>query len=96
MGMVNPTIAASMGAASWIRRTFELARKLRAESPNEPLHDFSLGNPHLEPPEAVLAQLRKLLAERHPGAHRYMTTAGLPETRAAVAAACSRRERVEV
>ncbi len=92
--MLNPAIAASMGSASWIRRVFEAGRQLKAERGAANVCDFSLGNPHLEPPAAVLARLRELAADPEVGRHCYMTNAGYPEVRAKLAAAVSEREGV--
>ncbi|MCL6560748.1 MAG: pyridoxal phosphate-dependent aminotransferase, partial [Firmicutes bacterium] len=46
---------------------------------------FTLGNPNVEPPKAFKEELKKLALEPVPGMHRYMSNAGYPETRRAVA-----------
>lgn len=69
----------SMG--SEIRRVFLLGQKLREENPNIDLVDLSLGNPDLEPPDEVRAELVKLAQENVAGAHRYMDNAGYPDVR---------------
>ncbi len=78
-------IREAMERSSWIRRMFEEGARLKAEFGAENVFDFSLGNPNVEPPEAVRQALRELLAEERPGAHGYMPNAGYPEVRAAVA-----------
>ncbi|HVQ75793.1 MAG TPA: pyridoxal phosphate-dependent aminotransferase, partial [Candidatus Binatia bacterium] len=47
--------------------------------------DFTLGNPEIEPPPAVLAAARRVLESPVPHRHAYMPNAGHPEVRAAVA-----------
>ena len=69
---------------SWIRRMFELAGQLRADG-GGPVHDLSLGNPSLEPPEVWRAAVRETLEGEPPGMHRYMTNAGYPEVRTFIA-----------
>ena len=73
---------------------YEIARKLKADVGEANVCDFSLGNPHLEPPPAVLDEFKRLAASNEPGSHRYMTTAGLPEVRKRIAEHVGRREGV--
>lgn len=88
--MLSKKIAQSMQASSWIRRMFEEGARLRAAHGEGAVHDFSLGNPVLDPPERVLEALVRAADPRRPGAHRYMPNAGYPEVRAAVAGYLSR------
>lgn len=71
--------------SSWIRAMFEEGDRLRAEVGAENVYDFSLGNPDLEPPAEFNTVLQELAADLSPGMHGYMSNAGYPETRAAVA-----------
>ncbi|MBW1710522.1 MAG: pyridoxal phosphate-dependent aminotransferase [Deltaproteobacteria bacterium] len=71
--------------ASWIREMFEAGDRLRAEVGPENVFDFSLGNPDVEPPVEFKNILQELAADKTPGLHGYMSNAGLPETRSAVA-----------
>ena len=73
---------------STTRRMFEEGARLKKIHGADRVFDFSLGNPDLEPPEAVTAALRETAADPAPGSHHYMSNAGYPETRAA----CARRE----
>jgi aspartate aminotransferase len=82
---VSRSIAAQMENASWIRRMFEIGIQLRKERGPENVFDFSLGNPEVEPPEAVLAALRRVVAADRPHSHGYMPNAGFPAVRDAVA-----------
>jgi aspartate aminotransferase len=82
---ISRSIAEQMERSSWIRRMFEIGIQLRRERGAENVFDFSLGNPEVEPPAAVLDALRQVASEAPPHAHGYMPNAGFPEVRAAVA-----------
>jgi aspartate aminotransferase len=84
-GSVSRAIAGQMERSSWIRRMFETGIQLRRERGAENVFDFSLGNPEVEPPAAVLNALRQVVAEERPHGHGYMPNAGFPEVRAAIA-----------
>lgn len=85
-GAIAEQVAADLSASSWIRGMFEKGVELRAKFGAENVHDFSLGNPNANPPEAFFEALRGVTTERAPRMHRYMPNAGIPETRSAVAA----------
>jgi len=78
-------IATQISKSSWIRRMFEEGERLRQEFGAEHVHDFTLGNPDVEPPEAFQREFLSLAQHPLPGMHRYMNNAGYTETRAAVA-----------
>jgi aspartate aminotransferase len=80
-----------MERSSWIRRMFEIGIQLRKERGAENVFDFSLGNPEVEPPAAVLDALRQVVSESRPHAHGYMPNAGFPEARAAIASHLAER-----
>lgn len=82
---VSRSITAQMENASWIRRMFEIGIQLRKERGPENVFDFTLGNPEVEPPEAVLEALRRVVAANRPRSHGYMPNAGFPAVRDAVA-----------
>jgi aspartate aminotransferase len=84
-GSVSRSIADQMERSSWIRRMFETGIQLRRERGPENVFDFSLGNPEVEPPAAVLEVLRQVVSESRPHAHGYMPNAGFPEVRDAIA-----------
>ncbi len=73
-------------SASWIRKMFEEGERLRQLHGTDKVFDFTLGNPNLEPPAAFKEELRKLVQNPVPGMHRYMSNAGYPDTRRAIAA----------
>jgi len=79
-------LRALMANASWIRKMFEEGNRLRAELGPERVFDFSLGNPDLEPPPQLAAELQRLVQDDRRGAHAYMPNTGYPEVREAVAA----------
>jgi aspartate aminotransferase len=82
---VSHAIAAQLEHSSWIRRMFEIGIQLRRERGAENVFDYSLGNPEVEPPAAVIAALRQTVAENPPHSHGYMPNAGYPEVRSGVA-----------
>lgn len=69
---------------SAIRAMFEEGNALRKIHGNEVL-DFTLGNPSLEPPKALQDALVELATKPPPNLHLYMSNAGLPSARAAIA-----------
>jgi aspartate aminotransferase len=82
---VSRAVAEQLERASWIRRMFEIGIQLRKERGPENVFDFSLGNPEVEPPDALIEALREVVAENRPHSHGYMPNAGFPEVRATVA-----------
>jgi aspartate aminotransferase len=82
---VAKTIAKQLENASWIRRMFEEGVRMKRERGVDAIFDFSLGNPDVEPPPAVLDALRRIAASNLPGAHGYMPNPGYTEVREAVA-----------
>lgn len=82
MSVAN-TIKEQLERASWIRRMFEEGIRMKAEHGPENVYDFTLGNPEVEPPPAVLGALDRVVAERRP--HGYMPNAGFPAVRERVA-----------
>ena len=83
---VAKKIAESSLRSSWIRQMFEEGAALAEIHGCDNVFDFSIGNPNLEPPEEFQRVLEELVHDPDPGLHGYMSNAGYPETRAAVAA----------
>ncbi len=83
--IVAATIAKQLEHASWIRRMFEEGIRLKAERGAENIFDFTLGNPEVDPPEQVIAALRRVVQQNRSGSHGYMPNAGFPEVREIVA-----------
>ena len=82
---ISQKVRENLNRSSWIRKMFEEGDRLRRELGPDAVFDYSLGNPDIEPPAEFRAALRSLAENPQPGMHRYMSNAGYPETRAAVA-----------
>ena len=92
---VSKTIAKQLENASWIRRMFEEGVRLKRERGADAICDFSLGNPDMEPPPAVLDALRRVAAGSRPGSHGYMPNPGYPQVRETVAKKLQRETGLE-
>ncbi len=79
----------SMQEGGSIRRMFEVGTELTQKHGAENVFDLSLGNPVMEPPKELVAEMRRIAGSDTPGLHRYMPNAGYVETRAAVAQSLS-------
>lgn len=82
---ISNAIVQQMEKSSWIRRMFEAGLQLRRERGDANVFDYSLGNPDVEPPDAVIDALRRIASENRPHSHSYMPNAGYPEVRATMA-----------
>ena len=85
-----------MEQSSWIRKMFEEGIALKSRYGEGNVFDFSLGNPDLEPPFPFFETLKRIVGEEKRGKHGYMTNAGYPETRKAIADYLSREHRREI
>ena len=83
--IVSKAVTDNLTKASWIRRMFEEGARLKQERGADKVFDFTLGNPEIEPPPAVLAAARRVLDSTDLHLHAYMPNAGHPRVRAAVA-----------
>src|SRR3989475_3003732 len=83
--IVSRAVPDNLKKASWIRRMFEEGARLKQERGADKVFDFTLGNPEVEPPAAVLAAARRVLQSEAPHLHAYMPNAGHPRVREAVA-----------
>src|SRR5215471_9920038 len=83
--MISRSISTQMERSSWIRQMFEIGIRMRRERGSENVFDFSLGNPDVEPPDAVIETLQRIASSPLPHRHGYMPNAGFPEVRAAIA-----------
>lgn len=81
----------AIAKGSTTRKMFEEGARLKSIHGADKVFDFSLGNPDLEPPEAILNALERVAADRSPGSHHYMSNAGFLETRQACATREQRR-----
>src|SRR5215468_2334592 len=83
--IVARAVTDNLAKASWIRRMFEEGARLKQERRADKVFDFTLGNPEIEPPPAVLAAARRVLDSKDLHLHAYMPNAGQPRVREAVA-----------
>jgi aspartate aminotransferase len=83
--IVSRAVTDNLAKASWIRRMFEEGARLKQERGADKVFDFTLGNPEIEPPPAVLAAARRALDSPELHRHAYMPNAGHPRVREAVA-----------
>ncbi len=88
--MFSKKIVENLTRSSFIRAMFEEGEKLKAKYGPENVFDFSLGNPVIEPPPAVKDTLIKLGNSQNEGYFRYMSNAGYPGAREAVAKSLSK------
>jgi aspartate aminotransferase len=65
--IVARTIQEQLERASWIRRMFEEVVRPKPARGAENVFDFTLGNPDLDPPPAVLEALRAAAGSDAPG-----------------------------
>ncbi len=93
---VSRRIKEMMESSSWIRRMFEAGSQLKAVHGADAVCDFSLGNPDMEPPAEFQKTLAEIVAAPIPHKHGYMSNAGYPEVRAAVAERVSSEQGVPV
>src|SRR5262245_33469132 len=74
--IISRSVADNLTKASWIRRMFEEGARLKQERGADKVFDFTLGNPEIEPPPAVLAAAKRVLESDAPHLHAYMPNAG--------------------
>lgn len=77
---------------SAVREMFEEGNRLAAIYGRENVYDFSLGNPNIPAPEKVKAAVTEVL-ETEPSTmvHGYMSNAGYPDVRSAIALSLNKR-----
>ncbi|MBT9159148.1 MAG: pyridoxal phosphate-dependent aminotransferase [Dehalococcoidia bacterium] len=85
MNVIAKKVEMSLTRASWIRKMFEEGNRLREILGEDKVYDFTLGNPVHEPPARFYQELKRLAENPITGMHRYMSNAGYPESRRAVA-----------
>ncbi len=85
MSYISEKMLGYVKRASWIRKMFEEGARLKQRYGPENVYDFSLGNPHLEPPKEFFETLKEEIEHSFPHVHGYMPNAGFPEVRETVA-----------
>ena len=92
MSMVSGKMQVLLQNNSVVRAMFEEGNRLAAIYGRENVYDFSLGNPNVPAPEAVNQAIRDVLREKDSVyVHGYMSNAGYPEVRRAVADSLNQR-----
>src|SRR3974377_445151 len=71
MMSIGRVVEEQMEHASWIRRMFEIGARLKRERGEENVFDFTLGNPDGEPPQELIAALRRVVDKNAPRSHPY-------------------------
>lgn len=90
--MIAKNMVGLVQGSSVIRAMFEEGKRLASIHGAENVYDFSLGNPSVEPPEAVRQAIEKILDEEAPNyVHGYMSNSGYEEVREAVAQSLNKR-----
>lgn len=84
--MISKKMLKYVEGSSVTRAMFEEGKRLAKLYGAENVYDFSLGNPSVEPPEAVKESMIQVLNEEKPNKiHGYMSNAGHEEVREAIA-----------
>lgn len=90
--MIAKNMVGLVQGSSVIRAMFEEGKRLASIHGAENVYDFSLGNPSVEPPEAVGQAIKKILDEEAPNyVHGYMSNSGYEEVREAIAQSLNKR-----
>ena len=84
--MINRNMAELGMERSVIREIFEYGNRLKAETGEQNVFDFSLGNPSIEPPKVVTKTLENLIKSESPASlHGYTSAGGALAARKTVA-----------
>lgn len=94
--MFSEKIVKNLNNSSWIRLMFEEGTILAKRYGEDKVYDYSLGNPYAEPPEEVIASLKKHVSGDEKGIHRYMSNAGYPEVREKIARALDKEGKLNL
>ena len=90
--MISEKMRPLVANNSAIRQMFEEGLRLAQEYGPENVFDFSIGNPNVPPPDSVKEAIIDVLNNMDPiKVHGYMSNAGFPETRKAIAGNLNRR-----
>ena len=97
MELLSKAVEGYMAHSSMIRRMFEAGIELRKKYGNDKVYDFSLGNPDLPAPKAVVKGLQDFAAKcDQPFAFGYTPNAGAPWAREALAKWVSKEQGVQI
>ncbi|MGL4736236.1 MAG: pyridoxal phosphate-dependent aminotransferase [Cellulosilyticaceae bacterium] len=85
--MISNKMQTLEAGSSTIRAMFEEGKRLAAIHGAENVFDFSLGNPNVEPPEAITSAISEILSQETPNlVHGYMNNSGYEDVRQDIAA----------
>ena len=70
MQLVSTQIENYQKNSSWIRRMFEAGIELKKKYGEEAVCDFSLGNPDLTPPKAIIDGIKQMAIDADKPAHQ--------------------------
>ena len=93
---ISAGVKQALGTSSMIRKMFEEGNRLKKQFGQDKVFDFSLGNPDLDPPQAFHEILVKLANEDQKGSHGYMSNAGYPHVREALAKKASVEQKTDI
>ncbi len=74
MQLVSTQIENYQKNSSWIRRMFEAGIELKKKYGEEAVCDFSLGNPDLTPPKAIIDGIKQMAIDADKPGHRRRQT----------------------
>ena len=83
-------------SAGVIRKMFEEGAVLKQKYGEDKVYDFSLGNPDLDPPQAVVDAIKEYAQDTSHNCHGYMPNAGYPQARQAMADKSAKEQGVSV
>jgi len=83
-------------SAGVIRKMFEEGAVLKQKYGADKVYDFSLGNPDLDPPQAVVDAIKEIAQDTSHNCHGYMPNAGYPQARQAMADKSAKEQGVPV
>lgn len=84
--MISKKMIGLVKNSSVIRAMFEEGKRLSAIYGEENVFDYSLGNPNVEPPEAIKIAINNILEEENPNeVHGYMNNSGYEDVREKIA-----------
>lgn len=90
--MIAKRMVKYVEGSSVTRAMFEEGKKMAEKYGADQVYDFSLGNPSVEPPEAVRNAMEEILREKPPCfVHGYMNNSGYEEVRGAIAKSLNQR-----
>ena len=97
MDLLSQAVTGYMANSSMIRRMFEAGIELKKKYGNDKVYDFSLGNPDLPAPAAVIKGLKDFAGQADkPFSFGYTPNAGAPWAREALASWVSKDQGVKI